>query len=297
MFTSEQSPMRFTSSLWIACFLATWLGGTSFAQCHASIEVADAGREDNIPSSITSAAPQGGEEDRTVVVELVLRKSGAVHDATVTKGPATLRTAAIKAVRKHNYKNWMNDWPFQRDITVEVQFTRDMAAPPKIRRLMPGGVSSCVPAGQPMGYWPSPWSGVLPQSFNDLLRVQPIMPVLAPNGTKYGSVCVIPNSPEPPTRISPGGEYNPNTLTLRIDKQEPIRWPHKQVVLIDGLDLQTNHLGVLTSDGKRIQSLRFKFSEDDDAKLCIYFDGYQGVQLGNKKNADWCRVKVQDCWR
>src|ERR1035438_1741899 len=110
--------MRFTSSLWIACFLATWLGGTSFAQCHASIEVADAGREDNIPSSITSAAPQGGEEDRTVVVELVLRKSGAVHDATVTKGPATLRTAAIKAVRKHNYKNWMNDWPFQLDITV-----------------------------------------------------------------------------------------------------------------------------------------------------------------------------------
>src|SRR5882672_8712064 len=96
-----------------------------------------------------------------------------------------------------------------------------------------------------------------------------------------GTICVLPNSPEPPTRISPGGEYNPSTLTLRIDKQEPIRWPHKQPVLIDGLDLQTNHLVVLTSDGKRIQSFRFKFSEDDDAKLCIYFDGYQGVQLGN----------------
>jgi hypothetical protein len=112
-----------------------------------------------------------------------------------------------------------------------------------------------------------------------------------------GSICVLPNSPEPPTRISPGGEYNPKTLTLRIDKQEAIHWPHKQPVLIDGLDLQTSHLVVLTSDGKRIQSLRFKFAEDDDARLCIYFDGYQGVQLGNNKNADWCRVKVRSCWR
>jgi hypothetical protein len=114
---------------------------------------------------------------------------------------------------------------------------------------------------------------------------------------KAGSVCVLPNSPEPPTRISPGGEYNPKTLTLRIDKQEPIHWPHKQPVLIDGLDLQAKHLVVLTSDGKRIQSFQFKFAEDDDARLCIYFDGYQGVQLGSKKNADWCRVKVRACWR
>jgi len=113
----------------------------------------------------------------------------------------------------------------------------------------------------------------------------------------HGSICVLPNSPEPPTRISPGGEYNPKTLTLRLDKQEPILWPHKQPTLMDGLDLQTSHLVVLTSDGKRIQSFRFKFAEDDDAKLCIYFDGYQGVQLGNKKNAYWCRANVRACWR
>src|SRR5881227_1575680 len=110
---------------------------------------------------------------------------------------------------------------------------------------------------------------------------------------KTGSICVLPNSPEPPTRFSPGGEYNPKTLTLRIDAQEPIRWPHNQPVLIDGLDPQMSHLVVLTSDRKRIQSFRFKFAEDDYARLCIYFDGYQGVQLGNKKNADWCRVKVR----
>lgn len=112
-----------------------------------------------------------------------------------------------------------------------------------------------------------------------------------------GSICVLPNSPDPPTRISPGGEYNPKTLTLRIDTRPPISWPHKQPALINGLDLQTNHLVVLTSDRKRIQSFRYKFSEDDDAKVCIYFDGYQGVQLGNKRNADWCRVKARACWR
>ncbi len=135
-------------------------------------------------------------------------------------------------------------------------------------------------------------SGVLSLPSNSAAQTKP-----TESDNEQGSVCVLPNSSERPTRMSPGGEYNPKTLTLRIDKQEPIRWPHKEPVLIDALDLQANHLVVLTSDGKRIQSFRFKFADDDDAKLCIYFDGYQGVQLGNKKNADWCRVKVRACWR
>ena len=107
------------------------------------------------------------------------------------------------------------------------------------------------------------------------------------SNNEQGSVCVLPNSSEPPTRISPGGDYNPKTLTLRIDKQEPIRWPHTEPAVIDGLDLRTNHLVVLTSDGKRIHSFRFKFGDDDGAKLCIYFDGYQGVQLREQEK---CRL-------
>src|SRR3979411_93688 len=135
-------------------------------------------------------------------------------------------------------------------------------------------------------------SSVLPVPSNSIAQTKP-----TESNMKNGSICVLPNSSEPPTRISPGGEYNPKTLTLGIDKQEPILWPHRQPVLINGLDLETNHLVVLTSDGKRIQSFRFKFSENDEAKLCIYFDGYQGVQLGNRRNADWCRVRVRACWR
>jgi hypothetical protein len=104
------------------------------------------------------------------------------------------------------------------------------------------------------------------------------MPVAESN--KTGSICVLPNSPEPPTRISPGGEYNPDTLMVRVDKRESLRWPHKSRLLIDGLDLQERHLVVLTSDGKRIQSFRFKFSKEDDARLCMAFDGYLRSAVG-----------------
>jgi hypothetical protein len=114
---------------------------------------------------------------------------------------------------------------------------------------------------------------------------------------RSGSICVLPNSPEPPSRISPGGEYSPNTLKVRVDRQEPVRWPHKTPVLIDRLDLQVRHLVVLTSDGKPIQSVRFKFSDYHDTRLCISFDGYQGVQLGNRTDALWCKAKSRVCWR
>ena len=136
--------MRLIRDLWIVV-LAVGLSGTSFAQCHASMEVANAG-PNNVPAPIVSAARQSGEEDRTVVVELALRKSGAVRNATVVKGPTIFREAAIKAVKKHNYKNQMDVWPFQGQIMVEVKFPRDKATSPEIRQVLPAGVSSCLPA-------------------------------------------------------------------------------------------------------------------------------------------------------
>src|ERR1700691_6005139 len=134
-------------------------------------------------------------------------------------------------------------------------------------------------------------SGVLSLPSNSVAQTNP-----TESSNENGSVCVLPNSPEPPTRISPGGEYNPDTLMLRVDNREPIRWPHGNPLLIENLDMQNNHLVVLTSDGKRIQSFRFKFSDYHDAKLCVYFDGYEGVQLGNRTDALWCKVKNQHCW-
>jgi outer membrane biosynthesis protein TonB len=137
--------MRLIRNLWIVCILAAWLSGTSFAQCQASIEAANAG-PNNVPSSIASAARQSGEEDRTVIVELALRKSGAVRNVTVVKGPTIFREAALKAVKKHNYKNQMDVWPSQRQMTVEVKFPRDMGASPEILQVRLAGVSGCITA-------------------------------------------------------------------------------------------------------------------------------------------------------
>jgi hypothetical protein len=120
---------------------------------------------------------------------------------------------------------------------------------------------------------------------------------LTNNAGASGSVCVLPNSPKPPTMISPGGMYNPETLTVRIDKREALRWPHKAPALIDALDPQGNHLIVLTSDGRQIMSARFRFADYHDTRLCAYFDGYQGIQLGNTSDALWCKVKKRACWR
>ena len=110
-------------------------------------------------------------------------------------------------------------------------------------------------------------------------------------GPGQGTVCVAPNSTERPTRISPGGDYNPATLSLKIDKRQAIPWPHKESFKIENLDLKARHLVVLTSDGKRIQSFWFRFADYKSADLCIAFDGYGGVQLQEAKGTPWCKCK------
>ena len=116
------------------------------------------------------------------------------------------------------------------------------------------------------------------------------------DASKSGSIsfCLTLPSLDP---ISPGGMYNPDTLTVHLDNRDGVRWPHKTPVLIESLGLEAKHLVVLTSDGKPIQSVRFKFSDYHDAKLCIYFDGYQGMQLGNRTDALWCKAKSRTCWK
>ena len=124
-----------------------------------------------------------------------------------------------------------------------------------------------------------------------LLLVASLMPLGLLADPGRGTVCVAPNSEEPPSRISPGGQYNPKTLMLRIDKKEAIHWPHKESVKIDGLDVNTRHLIVLYSDGKRIQSFWFRFAEFRSPDLCVDFDGYQGVRLQETKESPWCKCE------
>jgi hypothetical protein len=117
-----------------------------------------------------------------------------------------------------------------------------------------------------------------------------ICPVIS-GQSRLGTVCVAPNPAEPPARISPGGEYDPKTLSVKIDSGRLLLWPHAEGVLIANLDLDRRHLVTLTSRGKIIQSFWFRFSEYRSNDLCVSFDGYQGVQLQDRKQARWCKCK------
>jgi hypothetical protein len=102
-----------------------------------------------------------------------------------------------------------------------------------------------------------------------------------------GTVCVAPNPTEAPTIFSPGQNYNPATLSIRIDKRPLLLWPHKQGTKIGDLDINERHLVTVTSDGKRLFSFWFKFSEYKSRDLCLSFDGYEGAQLQERK--PWCK--------
>ncbi len=119
-----------------------------------------------------------------------------------------------------------------------------------------------------------------------------LLALLAPSAVgQQGFVCVAPNSTQRPTRISPGGDYNPTTLSVKTDKGRLVLWPHKEGLRIADLDLNERHLVTLVSDGKAISSFWFKFSQYKSQDLCLSFDGYQGPQLQEIKSSPWCKCK------
>jgi hypothetical protein len=165
------------------CRLLCLLGGlgfcmsnAAFAQCpHASAEADNAVSNTTSPST-TSAKEQPDLEDRTVLLTLVLSRSGAVRDARLLRGPIMLREAAIKAVRERNYKHRILGGSISaNEIMVEVKFPQDKGAP-EIRQAQFAGVSSCVTGPMVVR--------VLPPELNRWFNVQPIIPVLASEPTK-----------------------------------------------------------------------------------------------------------------
>lgn len=118
-------------------------------------------------------------------------------------------------------------------------------------------------------------------------------PPLVYGQSARGTVCVGPVSPERPTIGRMGGFYNPATLTVRIDKGQPIVGPHKDCIEIGDLDLNKRRLVVVSSDGKPIQSLWFRFS-GGSTFLCLMFDSYDFITLNDlsqKKYVPWCKRK------
>ena len=108
---------------------------------------------------------------------------------------------------------------------------------------------------------------------------------------RTGTVCVAPNSEPPNHLIGFVGPYNPATLSVKIDQRQLLLWPRKGSVKIEGLDSAARHLVVVISDGKPVQSFRFRFSQFETTKLCMSFDGYQGVQLHDDKDSPQCKCR------
>ena len=111
-----------------------------------------------------------------------------------------------------------------------------------------------------------------------------------------GSVCVAARVDDPFWKESatlPNGQINSHRLRFKIDKRPAAAWPDRESLRIDGLDTSERHvLSVLGSDGKPIESVKFKFSEFKSTQLCMAYDGYQGIGLQEMtRRTPWCKCR------
>ncbi len=111
-----------------------------------------------------------------------------------------------------------------------------------------------------------------------------------------GSVCVParaddPFWKEPPTL--PNGQINSHGLRVKIDKRPAVAWPDRKSLKLDELDTSERHtLAVLSSDGKPIESVKFRFAEYKSTELCMTYDGYQGLGLQEAtRKTPWCKCR------
>ncbi len=127
--------------LLLSCVFFT---SSTFGQCHNTPFDAQSSGTALSLGSVPAVKAQGGEQDNTVLLSLVLRKSGTVREVKVLKGATDLRELAIHAATRRKYKDAINGWPFSNEIMVEVTFPKDMDGAPEIRQALSGGVPSCI---------------------------------------------------------------------------------------------------------------------------------------------------------
>ncbi len=110
---------------------------------------------------------------------------------------------------------------------------------------------------------------------------------------KTGSICVTPVGHQPPTTagtrelVCKSGNFS-----FRIDSGNPVAWPKDECTSVIGLDLNMRHRVVVFCDGKPQQSFRFRLSEYNTGKACLFLnDLYLTAQLWEPKEAPWCKCK------
>jgi len=104
---------------------------------------------------------------------------------------------------------------------------------------------------------------------------------------KTGMLCVIPDPPGCCDRVTIS--FDLKTLMFRIDSGKKTPWPQKAGLKVEGLSLEDKHLVVLYSQGKPLQSFRFRFRDYNETELCLLFDGYGGPDL--RHMGKWCGCK------
>ncbi len=104
---------------------------------------------------------------------------------------------------------------------------------------------------------------------------------------KTGMLCVIPNPPGCCNlRTIP---FELKTLMFRIDDGNKTPWPQKAGLKVEALSLGEKHLVVVYSDGKPIQSFRFRFTDYKETEFCRLFDGYGGRGLRHMSKSCGCK--------
>lgn len=110
-----------------------------------------------------------------------------------------------------------------------------------------------------------------------------------------GTVCVASRKDDPFWKQPPmsNGQVVTRGLRLKVDDRASTEWPVVQSLRIDGLETKRRHLlAVLDSHGKPIESVRFTFSQYKSSNLCMFYDGYQGIQLDEaSRRTPWCKCK------
>jgi hypothetical protein len=108
-----------------------------------------------------------------------------------------------------------------------------------------------------------------------------------------GSVCVASRADDPWWKVPPPASTNTRGFKVRIDKRPAVAWPAKQSLNLDDLGLEERHLIVaIDASGKPVESVRFRFSDYKSNRLCMMYDGYQGMQLQEAtRHTPWCKCK------
>lgn len=115
-----------------------------------------------------------------------------------------------------------------------------------------------------------------------------LLSVLLTSGQpETGTLCVIPDPPGCCDRVTI--PFDLKTLMFRIDNGKTTPWPQKPGLKIEGLSLAAQHIVVVYSEGKPLQSFRFRFSDYKKTELCLLFDGYGGPDLRHMSKLCGCK--------